>query len=260
VPTALIDADIAAFRAAAGGETKIDWGDGETSTSVNPHAAADAAVQTIRVWMRLADCDKAICCFTGRNNFRKIVLPTYKHHRAGKSKPQAYTYVVQRVREEFPSQLVDGLEGDDLMGIMLTNGRYPGAVCVTLDKDLRTVPGLHFNPIKDRKPVAVSEAQADYKWLTQTLTGDITDGYTGLPGIGPKKAAKILGEHPASAKVLWPKVQQAYIAAKLTVTDALTQARVARILRATDYDRATKSVLLWHPRDPEPLCIKDIAA
>lgn len=255
--TALIDADIVAYRAAAGGTSVLDWGDGESVSSIDPLAAAETALQTVQAWMRLAGCKEAICAFTGRHNFRKLILPSYKFSRAGKVKPQAFSYVIKRITEEFPTRLVEGLEGDDLLGIMLTNGRYPDAVCLTLDKDLRGVPGLHMNPLKDRKPSVVTEAQADYFWLLQTLTGDTTDNYTGLPGIGPKKALGILGPS-GTASSLWPKVQQAYLAKKLTVQDALTQARVARILRASDFNRETKSVLLWHPRDPVALSIEDI--
>ena len=77
---------------------------------------------------------------------------------------------------------------------------------------------------------------------TQTLTGDVTDGYAGCPKIGPKTAEKILGSHPT-----WNAVVQAYQKENLTADYALTQARLARILRASDWDEEKQQVKLWEP-------------
>ena len=49
---------------------------------------------------------------------------------------------------------------------------------------------------------------------------------------------------------LWAVVLAAYEKAGLTEADALAQARVARILRASDYDFKQKKVKLWNPPKP----------
>lgn len=250
---ALLDGDIIAFRSAVGGEQTFDWGEGVKSSQAShehAQAAADAACHLVEAWRFLSGCKDVLVTFTGRNNFRYRVLPTYKHNRSGKVKPMAYEYTVQAVKDRFPCQLVDGLEGDDLMGILVTTlPKYAGAVVLTLDKDLRGVPGLHLNPLKDKFVCEVTEPQADRYWLSQVLTGDTCDGYVGIPGVGPKKAEKILGGQ-ASTVELWSRVLQAYLDAGLTEAAALQQARVARILRRCDFDKATKSVRLWHPTKP----------
>jgi 5'-3' exonuclease len=64
---------------------------------------------------------------------------------------------------------------------------------VSIDKDMAQIPGWHVNPTKDDFPRWVSEEEADYFLALQWLTGDSTDGIPGLPGIGPKKAEKLLG-------------------------------------------------------------------
>ena len=247
---ALVDGDIVAFRCAIAGQSDFDWGDGVHSNHSCAQSSADAACSLVDAWTSLAGCKDKLVTFTGKNNFRYRVLPTYKANRAGKVKPLAYTYTVEAITKRFPTQLVDGLEADDLMGILATTlPKYQDAVVLTIDKDLRGVPGTHMNPIKDKFPVEVTEAQADYYWLLQTLMGDVTDGYTGIPGVGPKKAEKILTGVP-TVPVMWAKVAKAYADAGLTEADALQQARVARILRRSDYDKATKEVLLWHPTTP----------
>lgn len=241
---ALIDGDIVAYRAAAA--CQQDYGFG---VDANPAEAAQAALQTVKAWAALARCKDIIVAFTGRENFRKRILPTYKANRNGKVKPLAFLHTVQAISERFPSHLIEGLEGDDILGILATTPKYDGAIVMSGDKDLRTIPGRHLNPLKETKVVTVSENEADYKWLTQTLTGDTSDGYVGIPGVGPKKAIQILEGTPWLFR-MWPAVVAAYRRAKLTEADALVQARVARILRLSDWDKTTKEVILWHPATP----------
>jgi hypothetical protein len=100
-----------------------------------------------------------------------------------------------RSRRRFKCYRIEGLEADDLLGIAGTDlARWGQSVIVSIDKDLETVPAFVFNPSKDRRPRQVSMAQADYRWMTQTLTGDSCDGYPGCPKIGPVKATKIFAD------------------------------------------------------------------
>ena len=94
---------------------------------------------------------------------------------------------------------------------------------------------------KDEGVFEVTQEQADYNHLLQTLTGDSVDGYSGCPGIGPKRAEKILETCD------WDSVVSAYNKAGLEEQDALVQARVARILRWGEYDKRKKEPILWNP-------------
>lgn len=260
--TALLDGDIITHRAAAACQDTIRWDADTTSVQSDFASALDFAHSLVTSWAEQARCKQFFVCFSGDINFRKLVLPSYKMHRAGKAKPLAHAPLKVALQAAYQTHLVEGMEADDLMGIMATNGRYPDAVIVTLDKDLKTVPGLHLNPLKDQRPHRVTEAFANRLWLTQTLTGDPTDGYTGIPGIGPAKAQRIL-DGPSLAtdvETLWGRVVAAYRAAGLTVADALQQARVARILRSSDYDKETRCVKLWHPTTPVEFPLADILA
>lgn len=247
---ALIDGDIIAYRCAVKNQQSYDWGDtGGKVIQADPVAAGEAALRMVEEWRVAASCRDVIVAFTGTENFRKRILPTYKAGR--KEKPPAHAATVERMQQEFPYHLIQGLEADDVMGILATTATYRDrAIVVTIDKDLKTIPGTHLNPtIENARPVTIDERQADYWWMVQTLIGDPTDGYTGLPGVGIKNAEKILGSgaQPAALGQLWARVKDAYGKRKLTEADALVQARVARILRREDYDKVTKEVLLWHP-------------
>lgn len=250
---ALLDADVICYRAAIVQQETTKW-DAETTTTLlsgSPAAAAQCALALVKAWTQLAGCKRAILAFTGSDNFRKRILPSYKANRTA-GKPLVYQETCMAVEQRYRCERVHGLEGDDLLGILATNPKYAGSVIVSVDKDLRTIPGRFFNPLKASEGVLeVSEAQADRWWMMQTLLGDTSDGYKGLPGCGPVKAEAILAKASPSLQGLWRRVAEAYMAKKLTQADALVQARVARILRFEDWRQPDKSIRLWHPTKPE---------
>ena len=82
------------------------------------------------------------------------------------------------------------------------------------------------------------------KWhLIQTMAGDQTDGYSGVPGIGIKRAVALFEEDGYT----WQTVVKAFEAKELTEEDALMNARLARILTCTDYDPIQHTVIPWTP-------------
>jgi DNA polymerase-1 len=162
----------------------------------------------------------------------------YDGYKAGRSrKPLCYWTVIQRVFSELSAGRVDCLEADDLMGIMATQGRVENPIIVSEDKDLLTIPGLLW---RQETLHTIEEHEADQNWLRQTLSGDPTDGYPGCPGIGAVKAEKYVQRG-------WEGVVEAFEKAGLTEDDALLQARLARILRASDWNSEKKEPILWSP-------------
>ena len=56
---------------------------------------------------------------------------------------------------------------------------------VSPDKDMRQIPGQLYN-LDETFTITKDDG---WKWfLTQTLAGDSTDGYSGVPGYGVKQA------------------------------------------------------------------------
>ena len=128
------------------------------------------------------------------------------------------------------------------MGILATSPKNKGkCIIVSDDKDMLTVEAEVYRPTQDQR-LTLTQQEADKNFLMQTLTGDATDGYKGLQGVGPKKAEAILGSRPT-----WSSVEQAYIKAGFTREDAIQQARLARILRWSDWDEDKGEVILWTP-------------
>lgn len=253
--TALIDGDIVAYNAASRHQKAFKWpGLDEPSISVGSlgDAVTDAVEATYEQAEKVGATDIIFCMSCpSAEGWRKAIYPAYKSNRG--AKPVLLPEVKQAMREKFDCYERPTLEADDIMGILSTHPTLVKGkkVIVSIDKDMRTIPGWLFNPAKDRKPRLIDPEEAAYWHLYQTLIGDSTDGYPGCPGVGPKKAEKVLGfpanqvcPDPASR---WALVVNTYASKGLTEEDALLQARVARICRHTDYDFNTKEVILWTP-------------
>ena len=240
----LIDADIVAFKAAAATERPVDWGDGLWTLHAYEEEGLDYVNQYLSsISNKLGDGEFALF-LTDKVNWRKEVLPTYKMNRKDVRKPLLLSYLRKWMREERGAIIVPTLEADDILGITATS--EPDCIIVSEDKDLKTIPALVFNPAKDGKPRLISEFEAAYNHMYQTLIGDKTDNFDGCPTIGPVTATKILEPAKIIAD-LWPLVVEAYAKKNLSEMEALQQARVARICHASDWDFINKKVIPWNP-------------
>lgn len=239
----LIDADITAFSSATRAEEEIRW-DEDTWTIHSDLKRAKESFDYLLGQYKEATGEKEFkLCFTGKDNFRKTISSTYKGNRKGR-KPVGYSALKEWAMETYPSFCKESLEADDCMGILAT--KFPGkTIIVTMDKDLLTVPGKMYKLNQDGSGewYDTDAKTADYRFLLQAMTGDATDGYSGIPGVGPKKAEEILKKHGA----VWKSVEDAYLNAGLTKEDALMNARMARILRQEDWDFDNEQVKLWTP-------------
>jgi DNA polymerase-1 len=139
---------------------------------------------------------------------------------------------------------MEGLEADDVLGILATEPTNEERIIVSIDKDLLQIPGKVSRDGKTYEEI--SEDEANYWHMMQTLTGDSTDGYSGCPRVGVKTAQKILGDHIQVPLLdLWMRVLAAYAKVGYSTDEALAQARVARILRHNDYNKETGGIKLW---------------
>lgn len=82
---------------------------------------------------------------------------------------------------------------------------------MTIGKDMQIIPARLFLFNKPELGVQQITPYAAVRFhLTQTLTGDATDEYPGLPKVGPVKASEILGTDSAEPEDLWRRVVAAY--------------------------------------------------
>ena len=183
------------------------------------------------------DIPEIILFFSDSINFRKKLSPDYKGHR-NRKKPCGYKRVINELKKTHKVIIMPGLEADDGMGIYST--KNPGATICSPDKDMRQIPGKLYD-MENFQDISETDGA---KWhLIQSCSGDQTDGYSGCPGIGVKRATTIFENKGYS----WETVVEMFTDKNLTEEDALLNARLARILTADDYDFKKKRPILWDP-------------
>lgn len=248
---AYIDADIICHQAIHA--SMDEWEDGFV---LSERGVRDVIIETMDKWVeKIRPKPTTIVPVLSdyHNNWRYALGGPYKLNRSGggaDSKREHMQFARAFVRSHWPKTMQEeGLEADDLIGIMCSHPDHQRrSVAVSIDKDFLTLPGQFYNPRGGgRRPLKIKAMQADYMWMTQTLTGDTVDNYKGIPGIGPKKAEAIL-DGCIGIWDMWEAVLRAYKKAKLPVKDALLNARYARILRFNDWDPDKKAVRLFTGR------------
>lgn len=185
--TLLIDADAIGFRAAASCEpTKI-----KPERESLDEAIYRATNLIHRICNTLAPEEYRLF-LGGSENFRKTLYPDYKANRT-QPKPVYLDSVRNLLIEEWEATVCAGYEADDGLGIAANED----TIIVGIDKDLKQIPGRHYNFVKDTS-VEVSPEDAAIFFYTQMLTGDSSDNVRGIDGIGPVRAGRILsGLHPS---------------------------------------------------------------
>ena len=235
----LIDCDYIVYKCCAAAETEMDFGDDVIVVTSNFSDAYKCVKRDLdRIQSDLGSFDdELILFFTSPNNFRKKILPEYKGHRQRK-KPCGFKRIISELKKNYRVIFKDTLEADDALGIYAT--KYPGNIIVSPDKDMRQIPGKLYD---FNETVEITPDEGARWHLIQTMAGDNTDGYSGVPGIGVKKAEKIFEEKGYT----WQAVVETFVEKELTEEDALCNARLARILQTSDYDHTNKEPILWTP-------------
>ena len=128
--------------------------------------------------------------FTGKNNFRKEIFPSYKANRKG-PKPEYLSDVYKHAVDHWNSVVCKGYEADDGICMAAYEQGLDNVVIISADKDFKQIPCEIFSTYSG-STVHPTPEEANYNYWKQALTGDSVDNIKGIPGIGPKKAEAIL--------------------------------------------------------------------
>ena len=234
----LIDADYIVYKNCAAAETELNFGEDVILVTSNFSDAYNATTKELtKLKNEFGSFPTIKLFFSDTKNFRKKIAPSYKGHR-NRKKPCGYKRVINKLKTEFDVVIMPTLEADDAMGIYAT--QYPGNVIVSPDKDMKQIPGTLYN--LDEKFTITSDSGRAWH-LIQCLSGDQTDGYSGVPGIGVKRAQTLFDKEGYS----WRTVVKAFTDKGLNEYDAIMNARLAKILTIDDYDTEKQEPILWTP-------------
>lgn len=244
----LIDGSLIAYRVSAALEEATEWEHDVWTLHTDFNTAKETLENTIKHFYQKLNCNSIVIALDDKENFRKKIYPEYKSNRKKIRKPITLKPLKDYLKKQYECVSYPSLEGDDVLGILATSKENKdNCIVLSSDKDMRTVPGLHHF-IHDGSTELVDENTANYNFMYQTLIGDRTDNFPGVPGVGGVKAQRVLANKKDLSE-MWPAVVAEYKRAKLDEEYALTQARLARILRTSDWDSKKNIPLLWSPND-----------
>ncbi|SFE04461.1 DNA polymerase I [Paracidovorax konjaci] len=179
----------------------------------DPESPATGAIRgminMLQALQREYPADYAACVFDASGpTFRDTLYPEYKAHRA--PMPDDLRTQIEPIHEVvrllgWPVVCVPGVEADDVIGTLAACASRQGVEVIVSsgDKDLSQLVDERITIIDTmsgkRRDIAGVTAEfgvppalmVDY----QTLVGDAVDNVPGVPKVGPKTAAKWLGEY-----------------------------------------------------------------
>lgn len=279
----IIDGDVIAFRAASA----VQYPEEDMHGNITHHVELTQAETAIDQMMArlLNDISEGATYqvfLSDRTNWRYRVYPAYKSNRKDSIRPLALDHCRSYMRTKYGAVHYDDVEADDLVGIFLTDpllSQRSKLIAVGRDKDFFSIPGFHYQLGDDDekgRPIVreVTLEEADFWHMRQTLSGDAVDGYEGCPSIGGKRAedalkarlvlepqrstitrgpnkgretVKWVGRPLRDDETIWDVVVSLFAKQGLGELEALTMARLARILRWGEYNFETGEVTLWTP-------------
>jgi 5'-3' exonuclease len=236
----LIDADV--IRYEAGFACEAAWG----QEGPPPWSWAETKVTSLidHICDRVSATTPPKLFFTGKTNFRHEIATVTPYKQRSGVKPYHYKNLTAFLKSNYEWEEVEGFEADDLMSIEQTanekrNGKnsdkhdfVPTIIC-TRDKDLRSVSGWHYGWELSNQPeygpafhdgvgeLRLSSNRKSLKgsglvfFLSQCLTGDVTDSIPGLPKCGPVAAYSVLepylgGSYEDALEAVYKEYERVY--------------------------------------------------
>jgi hypothetical protein len=195
---ALVDADVVAYR--------IAFGCNDEPEKVAIAKAAEFLEDLVFTFANADDCEGYL---TGKDNYRHEIAKTapYKANRVAE-KPKHLGIIREYMISAWAFSVQEKQEADDAISIRAYALGEEDYIICSIDKDLDNVRGWHYNFGKNER-YFVKEEDAIRNFYRQVLTGDRVDNVPGLPGIGPKKAEKIL-QDCCTEEELYKAVLEAY--------------------------------------------------
>lgn len=188
---AIIDSDSLVYQCAHPG--KDEWGNTLPDYTEEEYEKAEMKLgeRVLGILNKIEEdytIVKHFLCIKGKKNFRYDVYDGYK---ANRPKPlPIINHLCKYLVDNFQAIEAHGYEADDLVYTLALDLQSKALIC-SIDKDLKQIPGLHYNYNKEEYS-EVSEEEAVYNLALQTLIGDNGDNIKVNHGLGPKKASIII--------------------------------------------------------------------
>lgn len=173
-------------------------------------AVANSTRNFINEILKSSGCSEYLMFYQaeGHRNFRNDILNEYKIHRKTSDQVLMWRPVIHKVFESYGAIGLHRIESDDALNLWAEKlGK--DYLIIENDKDLKCIPGLHYNPykavkVKELKWYQYTKEEAlIHKWA-QIIAGDSDDValiYCGIHGMSVAKASQLISNtNPAIFK------------------------------------------------------------
>ncbi|MDE5615735.1 MAG: DNA polymerase I, partial [Alphaproteobacteria bacterium] len=199
----LIDGNSLLFRAYYGVHSRLTRSDG------TPTGAVYGFLNMILPVLAAAKPDDAFVCIfdASRITFRQDIYPEYKANRSETPADLITQGTMIRAAMSalgMPVLCIPGVEADDVIATLARENctKHDATRIITSDKDLMQLVSDCVYLYDGMKGRDIREPQVYEKFGVaphqvidvQSLMGDSSDNVPGVPGIGPKKAAELIGQ------------------------------------------------------------------
>ena len=188
---AIIDSDSLVYQCAHPG--KDEWGDTLPDYTEEEYEKAEMKLgeRVLGILNKIEEdytIVKHFLCIKGKKNFRYAV---YEEYKANRPKPlPIINHLCKYLVDNFQAIEAHGYEADDLVYTLALDLKSKALIC-SIDKDLKQIPGLHYNYNKEEYSEG-SEEEAVYNLGIQMIMGDNGDNLNPLRGVGIKTAQKLI--------------------------------------------------------------------
>lgn len=188
----------------------------------------------------------SVVVLSGPTNFRDSIATRtrYKGNRSG-TMPPAHLKALRNHLISKGAIVSDREEADDVLAREALAD--PGSIIVSIDKDLLSVPGRHYNFVSKEETI-ISAKEATINFYAQVISGDPTDAIPGATGYGPVKARKAL-EGCKNAWECWQAALGIYHKEFDDISGTLFALECARLVKIGQ----PKGILWEPPAHPELL-------
>lgn len=173
-----VDADLLVYRFAFSGEQENPL----TGKKELVEPFADTAMKIDTFIQNLKDIFRDmnfIFILSGGKNFRHDIATVFKYKENRKEKPILFTAIRQYLVMQHKAIVTDGVEADDYISTHYRHYGEFGDVIMSIDKDFKMIPGVHYNWDKDLLYIQ-SQGDAVRHFYKQVLEGDRADNIPSL--------------------------------------------------------------------------------
>ena len=131
--TLLIDADWLIYNSCCACEQDTRWNEWEHTLHSDERDILQLIDNRLDIYKSIAGGDQeVVMCFTSYPTFRHEIFPEYKINRIGKRKPLALKSIIEQIKENYISEFYEGLEGDDVLGLLAGSTKYKDPIICLL--------------------------------------------------------------------------------------------------------------------------------